>query len=72
MLEKEIQLHSEHPILIDVVPNMKFLSRKGSLVRDCEGEMRQFELGVSIYNLLLYSLLKCIVFACTCIAFVCA
>ena len=47
IIEKEIQQFSDHPILIDVVPNLKFLSKKGSLVRDCEGEMEQFELDVS-------------------------
>ena len=43
IIEEEIRKDSQHPILIDVIPNMKFLSKMGSLMKDCEGEMRLFE-----------------------------
>jgi len=48
IMKNEIEQNSQHPILIDVIPNMKFFSKKGSMVRDCEEDLKQFELDFPI------------------------
>lgn len=43
IIEDEIRKDFEHPVLIDVMPNLKFLSKKDALVKDCNEDMENFE-----------------------------
>ena len=71
-MKNEIEQNSQHPILIDVIPNMKFFSKKGSMVRDCEEDLKQFELDVVIYYIfscylhcMIFHHICCVVTYCT-------
>eukprot|EP00795_Rhopilema_esculentum_P013064 gene13064-3842_t len=44
ILQEEISRSDDRPVLIDVIPNLKSLTNKGSFIRDCDAEMSVFEL----------------------------
>ncbi|XP_057297882.1 uncharacterized protein LOC130628868 [Hydractinia symbiolongicarpus] len=43
LIEEEIEKHKGDTILVDIVPNLKFLLKVPTFVKNCEEEMEQFE-----------------------------
>lgn len=49
LIEEEIEKHKGDTILVDIVPNLKFLLKVPTFVKNCEEEMEQFENKVGIF-----------------------
>ena len=47
ILEEEIKKFPDQPILVDLIPNLKFMMRVDQFIKKCDKEMEEFEKKVS-------------------------
>jgi len=47
ILQEEIKNFPEKPILVDLIPNLKFMMRVDGFIKKCDKEMEEFEKKVS-------------------------
>ena len=48
ILEEEIKKYPDQPILVDLIPNLKFMMRVDGFIKKCDKEMEEFEKRVSV------------------------
>lgn len=48
ILEEEIKKYPNQPILVDLIPNLKFMMRVDGFIKKCDKEMEEFEKRVSV------------------------
>lgn len=48
ILEEEIKKYPDQPILVDLIPNLKFMMRVDGFIKKCDKEMEKFEKRVSV------------------------
>lgn len=47
ILQEEIKKYPDQPILVDLIPNLKFMMRVDGFIKKCDKEMEEFEKRVS-------------------------
>ena len=47
ILQEEIKNFPDQPILVDLIPNLKFMMRVDGFIKKCDKEMEEFEKKVS-------------------------
>lgn len=48
ILLEEIKKYPNQPILVDLIPNLKFMMRVDSFIKKCDKEMEEFEKKVNV------------------------
>lgn len=51
LIDEEISKHTGKTVIVDMVPNLRFLLRAPDLVKECCKEMKDFEKKVALFKL---------------------
>ena len=51
ILQEEIKSIPDRPILVDLIPNLKFMMRVDGFIKKCDKEMEEFEKKVKTYSI---------------------